>query len=208
MLDPGRGRTKKGYFWAIARDDRPWGGTDPPAIAYSYAPGRGAVHASEAARSLSRHRAVRRIRGLQDHRRQSSRRGDHARLLLGASAPPVLRHRQGRRRADRQRGARAHRCALSRSRRRSAAASADERRAVRQEKSKPLVLGAQGLARASAHTRLGQVADRRGHPLWLEPLGRAHPLPRRRPHRARHQHRRARHPSHRAQSQERALRRS
>jgi transposase len=38
VLDPGRGCTKKGYFWAIARDDRPWGGTDPPAIAYSYAP--------------------------------------------------------------------------------------------------------------------------------------------------------------------------
>jgi transposase len=45
VLDPGRGRTKKGYFWAIARDDRAWGGTDPPAVAYSYAPGRGAVHA-------------------------------------------------------------------------------------------------------------------------------------------------------------------
>lgn len=45
VLDPGRGRTKQGYFWAIARDDQPWGGTDPPAIAYSYAPGRGAVHA-------------------------------------------------------------------------------------------------------------------------------------------------------------------
>ena len=26
VLDPGRGRTKQGYFWAIARDDRPWGG--------------------------------------------------------------------------------------------------------------------------------------------------------------------------------------
>jgi transposase len=45
VLDPGRGCTKKGYFWAIARDDRPWGGTAPPAVAYSYAPGRGAVHA-------------------------------------------------------------------------------------------------------------------------------------------------------------------
>jgi transposase len=44
VLDPGRGCTKKGYFWAIARDDRPWGGTDPPAVAYTYAPGRGAVH--------------------------------------------------------------------------------------------------------------------------------------------------------------------
>jgi transposase len=45
VLDPGRGRTKKGYFWAIARDDRPWGGTDPPAVVYSYAPGRGQEHA-------------------------------------------------------------------------------------------------------------------------------------------------------------------
>jgi transposase len=45
VLDPGRGRTKQGYFWAIARDDRHWGGTDPAAIAFSYAPGRGAVHA-------------------------------------------------------------------------------------------------------------------------------------------------------------------
>src|ERR1700694_5759766 len=42
VLDPGRGRTKKGYFWAVARDDRPWSGSDPPAVAYSYAPGRGA----------------------------------------------------------------------------------------------------------------------------------------------------------------------
>jgi transposase len=45
VLDPGRGKTKTGYLWAIARDDRPWGGSDPPAVAYSYAPGRGAEHA-------------------------------------------------------------------------------------------------------------------------------------------------------------------
>lgn len=46
VLDPGRGRTKTGYLWAIARDDRPWGGADPPAVAYTYAPGRGAEHAA------------------------------------------------------------------------------------------------------------------------------------------------------------------
>ena len=45
VLDPGRGRTKRGYMWAIARDDRPWCGKDPPAVAYSYAPGRGGKHA-------------------------------------------------------------------------------------------------------------------------------------------------------------------
>jgi transposase len=38
VLDPGRGRTKTGQFWAYARDDRPWGGTSPPAVAYVYAP--------------------------------------------------------------------------------------------------------------------------------------------------------------------------
>ncbi len=46
VLDPGRGRTKQGYFWAIARDDRPWGGGDPPAVVYNYAPGRGHIHAN------------------------------------------------------------------------------------------------------------------------------------------------------------------
>jgi transposase len=46
VLDPGRGRTKKGYFWAIARDDRPWGGCDPPAVVYTYFPGRAHQHAT------------------------------------------------------------------------------------------------------------------------------------------------------------------
>jgi len=40
VLDPGRGRTKTGYFWALARDDRPWQGGAPPAVVYNYAPGR------------------------------------------------------------------------------------------------------------------------------------------------------------------------
>jgi transposase len=45
VLDPGRKRTKTGYLWAITRDDRPWGGGGPPAVAYFYAPDRGAEHA-------------------------------------------------------------------------------------------------------------------------------------------------------------------
>jgi len=40
VLDPGRGRTKTGQLWAYARDDRPWGGADPPAVVYVYAPDR------------------------------------------------------------------------------------------------------------------------------------------------------------------------
>ena len=45
MLDPGKRKTKTGYFWALARDDRPWGGGASPGVAFTYAPGRGGQHA-------------------------------------------------------------------------------------------------------------------------------------------------------------------
>jgi transposase len=45
VLDPGRGTTKTGYLWALARDDRPWGGEDPPGVVYFYAPGRAGENA-------------------------------------------------------------------------------------------------------------------------------------------------------------------
>ncbi|MFU8778789.1 MAG: IS66 family transposase [Roseovarius sp.] len=45
VLDPGRGATKTGYLWALARDDRPWGGEDPPGVVYFYAPDRAGVNA-------------------------------------------------------------------------------------------------------------------------------------------------------------------
>ena len=72
---PAGGRTKKGYFWAIALvHDRPWGGTDPPAIAYTYAPGRGAVHALKLLDTDPWHCAMRWIRGLQEHCQRSTSR--------------------------------------------------------------------------------------------------------------------------------------
>src|ERR1700676_1260651 len=40
VLDPGRGRPKTGQLLAHAADDRPWGGSDPPGVAYVYAPDR------------------------------------------------------------------------------------------------------------------------------------------------------------------------
>jgi transposase len=40
VLDPGRGRTKTGQLFAYVRDDRPWGGSDPPGVVYLYAPDR------------------------------------------------------------------------------------------------------------------------------------------------------------------------
>ena len=45
VLDPGRGRTKTGYLWALARDDRRWSGPDPPGVVYFYAPDRSGQNA-------------------------------------------------------------------------------------------------------------------------------------------------------------------
>jgi transposase len=45
VLDPGRGRTKTGDLWALARDDRRWCGADPPGVVFHYAAGRGGEHA-------------------------------------------------------------------------------------------------------------------------------------------------------------------
>ena len=201
VLDPGRGRTKKGYFWAIARDDRPWGGTDPPAIAYTYAPGRGAVHALKL---LDTYHGIVQCDGYAAYKNIANAaylgeaitlafcwahlRRKFFEIAKGGSAPIASEA------LDRI----ALLYAIEKTIR---GRSADERRAVRQEKSKPLVL-----ARAT-RARLGEVRHRRSHPLRLEPLGRARSLPRRRPHRTRHQHRRERYASHCAQSKERALRR-
>ena len=41
----GRGVTKTGYLWALAQDDGPWGGDDPPGAVCFYAPGRAGEYA-------------------------------------------------------------------------------------------------------------------------------------------------------------------
>src|SRR3954464_9637097 len=37
-------RTKIGRVWGYVRDDRPFGGPDPPAVAFFYSPDRGGEH--------------------------------------------------------------------------------------------------------------------------------------------------------------------
>jgi transposase len=44
VLDPGRGRTKRGYLWSYVRDDRGSGGHDPPAVWFAYSPDRKGLH--------------------------------------------------------------------------------------------------------------------------------------------------------------------
>lgn len=47
VLEPGLGRTKTGYFWAYARDERPWQGPRPPGVAYIYEENRRHHHAAD-----------------------------------------------------------------------------------------------------------------------------------------------------------------
>jgi transposase len=47
VLDPGRGKTKTGYLWAILRDDRGWSGSAPPGVVFHYRPGRKGEYAAE-----------------------------------------------------------------------------------------------------------------------------------------------------------------
>ena len=47
VLDPGRGKTKTGYLWAVLRDDRGWNGTAPPGVVFHYRPGRKGEYADE-----------------------------------------------------------------------------------------------------------------------------------------------------------------
>jgi transposase len=160
VLDPGRGRTKKGFFWAIARDDRPWGGTDPPAVAYTYAPGRGAVHALKL---LDHYRGIVQCDGYAAYKTIANAVPDEAITLAFCWAH--LR----RRFFDIAQGGPApiasealeRIAALYAIEKTIRGRSAQERRAVRQEKSKPLVLAfkawlEQQLARVSGKATIAE----------------------------------------------------
>lgn len=47
VLAPGTGKTKTGFMWVIVCDDRAHGGTGPPLALYTYLPGRGKMWAKQ-----------------------------------------------------------------------------------------------------------------------------------------------------------------
>jgi transposase len=74
-LAPGRGRTRDGRIWAYAVDDRPCGGTGPPAVAYVYAPDRKGIRP---ARHLAAFRGTLQVDGYGGFRALADRRNDGA----------------------------------------------------------------------------------------------------------------------------------
>ena len=47
VLDPGRGKTRTGYLWAVLLYDRGWNGTAPPGVVFHYRHGRKGEYAAE-----------------------------------------------------------------------------------------------------------------------------------------------------------------
>jgi len=160
VLDPGRGRTKQGYFWAVARDDRPWGGTDPPAIAFSYAPGRGAVHGLKL---LDHYRGVVQCDGYAAYKSIATKASGEAITLAFCWAHLRRRFFDIAKGGDAPIASEALEriAALYAIEKTIRGKSADERRQVRQDKSKPMVASLkswfeQQLARVSAKAKIAE----------------------------------------------------
>ena len=178
VLDPGRGRTKTGYFWSMARDDRPFGGTDPPGVVYTYAPGRGGVHLHSL---LKDYHGIVQCDGYAPYKKLPKDRitlafcWAHVRRQLfdiarKGNAPiatqALLRIAQLYRIEDKIRGK-----------------SPEERRRVRQAQSLPHVLALKDFFEKQLDAGVPKIAHRECHPLCAQSLARTDPLPRRRPHR-------------------------
>ncbi len=80
-LDPGRGKTKSAWLWAYARDDRPFGGTDPPMVAYRFEDGRGGDHP---ARHLAGFTGILQVDGYTAYRRLADPARSEAPMTLAA----------------------------------------------------------------------------------------------------------------------------
>ena len=176
MLDPGRGRTKTGQLWAYARDDRPWGGADPPAVAYVYAPDRKAERPLE---HLAGFTGTLQVGGYGGY--AALARGEvtlafcwaHVRRrfyeLAKAGASPMATDLLAR-------------IATLYAVETDLRGRSPERITKRQERSRPIVDDLHAQLQAGAGEP--QKRARRSDPLRAHPLGRADPLPRGRPGRA------------------------
>jgi transposase len=75
VLDPGRGRTKTGFLWCYAVDDRPWNGPSHPAVAYIYSEDRKNRTPAE---HLSSFRGVLQVDGYDGFKRLAGDRADQS----------------------------------------------------------------------------------------------------------------------------------
>ena len=178
VLDPGRGRTKTGYLWVLARDDRGWSGNDPPGIVYHYGPGRSGKHAEQLPQGFD---GILQVDGYGGYNRltkpeRTRRRTAGPGILLDACAPPVEGDLRPRRLDHRRRGPGPDRRALPH---RSRDPRPPERRTPGRPRD-PLSTAGRSLrpvAQGATRPRLAQIPQRRKADLHRQPLGRPLGLP-------------------------------
>ena len=177
VLDPGRGRTKTGRLWCYAVDNRTWNGPGHPAVAYVYSEDRKGEHPAEHLKGFRGLLQIDGYAGFCSPRRDTRRR--HASWLS----------------VGRMRGGKffdihaASKAPLAEEALRQIAAlyaieidmrgqPAEERRQVRQQRSRPFVEAMHAWMTATLGRVSGRLRAGPGHPLRAEPLERADPVPR------------------------------
>jgi transposase len=135
VLDPGRGRTKTGRLLTYARDDRPWGGSDPPTVAYVYAPDR---TASQPIAHLTGFKGVLQVDGYAGYRALASK-GDVTLAFCWAHLRRRFYERAVAEASPIANEALQRIAALYRIEADCRGCKPDKRRAVRQERSRPIV---------------------------------------------------------------------
>ena len=173
-------KTRTGRLWTYVRDDRPFGGQGPPAVLFDYTPTR---HGEHPRRVLAGWTGVLQADAYSGH---------NALYAEGRKPGPILEAAcwaHGRR--DFFEIARLTKAPIAVEivrcldelfaiERGISGKPPDERRAARQERSKPLVAALEAyIARAIAQA-VAQEQSRQTHPLHAVALGLLHPLPRRR----------------------------
>ena len=97
-LSPGTGKTRTAWLWTYARDDRTFGGTAPPMVAYRFEDSRGGACVE---RHLAGYTGLLQVDGWGAYNRlaETTRAGGpaDAGCVLGASPAQVLRTARGRR---------------------------------------------------------------------------------------------------------------
>ena len=213
VLDPGRGRTKTGYLWAVLRDDRGWNGPAPPGVVFHYHPGRKGEYADQILTGFDGIIQVDAYGGY-SHLAKPDRKGGkplelafcwaHGRRKLIAAKP---RKGQFSERPPIVDEALLRIAALYKVEDAIRGSDPDRRRAGRQELSLPLVDEFFARAHRPGQTRVAQNRSGRGHGIYAETPGRLPSVPRRWPRRHGFQPGRKRHPQPRHESPQRALRR-
>ena len=192
VLDPGRGKTKTGRLWCYAVDDRPWKGPTHPAAAYIYSEDRKATHPTA---HLVNFRGVLQVDGYNGFGSLVTGRGDgsiqlafcwaHTRRpfyeFYVSNKSPLAAEALARigKLYEIEAEIRGH--------------PAEHRRAVRQQRSRPIVEALHVWLQEQLPRLSGSSASGRCHALCPASLVRTDVVPRRWPHRARYQRRRTRH---------------